>query len=239
MRLRPSFLPLAVLSAAAVYLALPRPVSPVSFGVAMVVMLVAVLLGSAAAAPFGKGAPVADAIGSGRAPGAAEWRRLALAPLVGAGAGGALLVALVWAAAREPALAARLAPRTGQAAWMPWALAFESAVIEEIVLRLGLMSVVAWLVARLAGAGNDGDRPVVLWTAVAVSTLAFGLVHLPAWLEVAEPTAFLIATVLLFNGGAGVVLCLVYWRWGLLAAILCHTAADLVVQTLGPALLAR
>jgi len=48
----------------------------------------------------------------------------------------------------------------------------------------------------------------------------------------------LIATVLLLNGGAGVVLCLVYWRWGLLTAVLCHAAADLVVQTLGPALLA-
>lgn len=238
MRVRPSFVPLAVLSAGAVYLALPRPVSPVSFAVALAVMLGAVLLGSAAAASFGKGAPVAEAIGSGRAPGAAEWRHLALAPLVGIGAGGVLLAALVGAAAREPALAARLAPRAGQAGWMPWALAFESAVIEEIVLRLGLMSVVGWLVARAVGAGGDGDRPVVVWAAVAVSTLAFALVHLPAWLQTAAPTAFLIGTVLLLNGSAGVVLCLVYWRWGVLAAILCHAAADLVVQSFGPVLLA-
>ena len=46
------------------------------------------------------------------------------------------------------------------------------------------------------------------------------------------------AAVLLLNGVAGGFLGLVYWRWGIEAAIAAHFAADLVVQGVGPRLLA-
>ena len=120
---------------------------------------------------------------------------------------------------------------------MPIALAFESSVLEEVVFRLLLLSCLVWLLAR----GWRGDvreaSPTVVWSAILVSFLAFGLAHLPSWISVAQATPLLVSSVLVLNGMAGIALGQVYWRWGLEAAVVCHFAADLAVQGIGPRLL--
>jgi len=120
---------------------------------------------------------------------------------------------------------------------MPVALAFESSVLEEVVFRLLLLSCLVWLLAR----GWRGDvleaSPIVIWSAILVSSLAFGLAHLPSWISVAQATPMLVSSVPVLNGMAGIALGQVYWRWGLEAAVVCHFAADLAVQGIGPRLL--
>jgi hypothetical protein len=45
-------------------------------------------------------------------------------------------------------------------------------------------------------------------------------------------------SVLTLNGIARMVLGHLYWRWGIESAVLAHFAADMVVQGIGPRLLA-
>jgi len=161
--------------------------------------------------------------------GAARLRRFLLAPAVGAMLGLGLLGLMALVVPHLPALRARFAERQDEPAWRPWALGFESSILEEVVFRLFLMALVGWIAARL------GARPSAAFaTGLAVSTLLFGAVHLPAWLAVAPASAGLVTAVIVLNGAGAILFGCVFWRWGLPAAILCHLAGDVVVQTFGP-----
>ena len=221
---------LFLLSLVALFLAVPRPLSPGPLIIGAVIMAVILALGLRAAAPFGRGAPILDKAASGKP------RRLGVALLLGVVMGGVLLGVLIFLASKEPLLKARLAGRADQPAWMPWALAVEASILEEIIFRLFLMSAVIWLVARIMKRRGQAS-PALVWTAIGTSALAFGLIHLPSWIAVVQPTLFLVASVLALNAVAGVLLGWIYWNWGIEAAILCHFAGDMMLQGLGPRLM--
>jgi len=222
----------------ALWLAAARPLNLVLFSVAGVVAMIAIALGLAAASRFGRGATFSGAAAVRTRSRGEAAMRLVWSGLFGLVLGMAILGILVFGLLPfEPALAARLRSRAGASALMPVALAFESSVLEEVVFRLLLLSCLVWLLAR----GWRGDvleaSPIVIWSAILVSSLAFGLAHLPSWISVAQATPLLVSSVLVLNGMAGIALGQVYWRWGLEAAVVCHLAADLAVQVIGPRLL--
>jgi hypothetical protein len=168
-----------------------------------------------------------------------DLRLLAFPFLGGAALGGVLLGILVFVLLPlEPKLAARLAARAGNPAWWPFAVAFEASVLEEVFFRLFLLSATTWVLSRGWKKVRAQASPVSVWIAVGVSALAFALVHLPPWLAQTSPTPLLVLSVLTLNGVAGLALGQVYWRYGIEAAIACHYAADVVVQGLGPRVLA-
>ncbi|MDQ3795842.1 MAG: CPBP family glutamic-type intramembrane protease, partial [Actinomycetota bacterium] len=84
---------------------------------------------------------------------------------------------------------------------------------------------------------RQGDRPAagVVWTAMVLATLSFGVVHLPqaAALGGGLP-ACLVASVLLGNGLGGVVFGWLVLEAGLLAAVTAHFAADIVLHVIAP-----
>ena len=53
------------------------------------------------------------------------------------------------------------------------------------------------------------------------------------WLLFVVAAALAIAVIVL-NRAGGVSFGWLFWRWGLAAAILCHFAGDIVIQTFGP-----
>lgn len=159
--------------------------------------------------------------------------RVMLAIAAGAAVGGTLLAVVVWLSRVDSSFGARLAGRAAEPLWRPWALAFESSILEEVVFRLFLMTGAAWLAAKVLRGREQGSRAVFA-IALLVSTLAFGAAHLPAWTGTIKVTAAVAGGVLLLNGIGGLVLGWVYWRWGLLLAVLCHAAGDVVLQGLGP-----
>ena len=222
----------------ALWLAAARPMNYALFSVAGVFAAIGIALGFAAASRFGRGATfVGASVVRARSRGEAT-RRVVWSGLLGLVLGVVILGILIFGLVPlEPALAARLRSRAGASVWMPVALAFESSVLEEVVFRLLLLSCLVWLLAR----GWRGDvleaSPIVIWSAILVSSLAFGLAHLPSWISVAQATPLLVSSVLVLNGMAGIALGQVYWRWGLEAAVVCHLAADLAVQVIGPRLL--
>jgi membrane protease YdiL (CAAX protease family) len=106
-------------------------------------------------------------------------------------------------------------------------------VAEEVWLRLGVMTILAWAGARLLG--HSEIWPMVAWPANVLAALAFGLIHLPQLAQFGAATPIAIAGTLLGNGIVGVFCGWLYWRRSLVAAILAHFAVDLILHVL-PAL---
>lgn len=95
-------------------------------------------------------------------------------------------------------------------------------VTEELLLRFGLMSALAfggWYVT-----GRQGVRPsaLVMWVAILVSAVLFGVGHLPALAQTTTLTPLLIGRTVLLNAIGGVVFGWLYWRHSLEAAMVSH-----------------
>ncbi|WP_276302733.1 CPBP family intramembrane glutamic endopeptidase [Halorussus lipolyticus] len=107
-------------------------------------------------------------------------------------------------------------------------------ITEELMLRFGLMSVIAFVGWRVTGHRTDGPGPAVMWAAIVVSAVLFGVGHLPALAQSVDLTPALIARTVLLNAVAGVLLGWLYWQRSLEAAMVGHAAfhVPLVVLSL-------
>lgn len=117
---------------------------------------------------------------------------------------------------------------------------FYGGIVEELQLRLFLMTLIAWTATWLLRrrAAFDGTlSPRVAWAAILVAALLFGLGHLPAASMVWGLDAGVVVRTLLLNGIGGVVFGWLYWKRGFEMAVLSHFAADLVLHALVPLLL--
>lgn len=99
-------------------------------------------------------------------------------------------------------------------------------ITEEILMRWGLMSGLAWALMALIGQ----RRPGFAWALAAVLTaVAFGFAHLPALASQVEVTNAIVTRTLLLNGLAALVYAWVFWRHHLEAAMLCHACSHLAM----------
>lgn len=174
----------------------------------------------------GLGAPLLGALVRGRVDGAA-WRRT-LAVALPAGAGVAAFVVAI-----DVALAPLLpAAVTGVSVPLPlrYLASLYGAVNEELLLRLGLLTAVAWALARTTRACAP-LTPAMLWLATLVSAVGFGVAHLPAVAAFAPLDTVVVARTVGLNVLLGTLFGVLYWRRGLAAAIAAHLSADLVIQT--------
>lgn len=100
-------------------------------------------------------------------------------------------------------------------------------IVEELLLRWGVMSLVVLAAARLARAA--GPVPAWgYWAAASVAALLFAAGHLPTlYLLMPEPPSWLVALVLVGNAVPGLLFGWLYWRRGLEAAMIAHALAHL------------
>lgn len=214
---------------------------PLSALLALQAVQTAVLVGAATALGLrlgpavGLGAPDLAALVA-RRPGARARLRAVLAPAVGAGiAVSAVVVALdLWVFSPRLPPPADPASAAQPPAWQGLLAALYGGISEELLLRLGIMTVLVWLATRWTR--SRVPTPAVLWTAVVVTALLFGIGHLPATATVWPLTPLVVARALLLNGLSGLVFGWLYWRRGLLAAMLAHLGADLVLHAVTPLL---
>jgi hypothetical protein len=118
--------------------------------------------------------------------------------------------------------------------WQGLLAALSAGVTEELMLRLGVMTLVVWIGTSLAR--RDGPTPGIVWASNAVAALAFGALHLPLAASLAPLTAAMVVRTLVLNGFVGMVFGWQYWRHGLVAAMVAHTSADIVLHVLAPLL---
>ncbi len=124
--------------------------------------------------------------------------------------------------------------------WAPWEgflVAVGAGISEEIWLRLGVMGVLAWLLARIAKlagrTGAEGEAPTAwaVWTAMVGAALLFGAMHLPLAASLGDGLTFAFAAnVVSMNAVLGLVFGWLYWKRGLVAAMAAHFATNIVLK---------
>lgn len=149
-----------------------------------------------------------------------SMKRVVYALLIGAASGAVVLAMLPLAG-----LQSRLIKEASIPVWKWLIIAFDSAVLEEIIYRLFLVSIVVWLLARFL------TRNAAIRIALIISALAFGAAHLTRWMDSGP---LVITAVMVVNGLIALVLGRVYVKWGIEAAIVAHFAGDVVVHIIGP-----
>ncbi|WP_458186150.1 CPBP family intramembrane glutamic endopeptidase [Haladaptatus sp. NG-WS-4] len=100
-------------------------------------------------------------------------------------------------------------------------------ITEELLVRYGFMSLVAWTLSKLVA--DERPSAGVMWTAIAVSAVFFGLGHLPALAASAPLTPLLVGRTVLLNAVAGIGFGWLYWQQSLESAMVGHVAFHVVV----------
>jgi membrane protease YdiL (CAAX protease family) len=103
---------------------------------------------------------------------------------------------------------------------------------EEVWLRLGLMTFFVWVITKLGRRTAPADGAI--WTANVAASLVFGAIHLPQAFAFLGSGIGLIAFVLLGNGIPGVMFGWLFWRKGLIAAMVSHAVFDIVTKVIIP-----
>lgn len=117
-------------------------------------------------------------------------------------------------------------------AWMGFLASFYGGINEELLLRLFIFTLLAWLGKLLQRTTDKRPTMVVLWVANILSAVLFGLGHLPATATLVALTPLVILRAIILNGLVGLAFGYLYWTRGLESAMLAHFTADLVLHVL-------
>ena len=150
------------------------------------------------------------------------------------GASLAVVIAMV-DAALAPWLGAtwqQVVAETEAAPWLPALLlgVLYGGITEEVVMRWGLMGLVAWSVMALqrrAGGGAGRASALAAWTGIVVAAAVFAAGHLPALAQSVELSGPVVARTLGLNLLAGIAYGWLFWRRSLETAMLAHATTHL------------
>ena len=165
-----------------------------------------------------------------------DWARLQplRAALLGVAAAVAILALVPLVdRAMPPMLQPPAAAGAGTTAFNGFLASFYGGIVEELLLRLFLMTLLVWTVARLRGR-TPPDR--VYWCAIIAAALLFGAGHLPAAAQIWGLEPVVVLRTLLLNGIAGIAFGWLYWKRGIEMAMLAHFSADIVLHVVTPLL---
>jgi membrane protease YdiL (CAAX protease family) len=102
-------------------------------------------------------------------------------------------------------------------------------ITEEILLRWGLMTALAWLAWRFLQQRRGPVRAGCAWLAIAVSALIFAAGHLPAAsVLIGALDVAVVAFVIGVNSSFGLLFGYLFWRHGLESAMIAHALAHAV-----------
>ncbi len=234
-----SFL-LVDLAALIAHLPLPAGTAPLQMTPAMkllsllqpaVLLTLAVFIGVMLAAKVGLSSPLAEAAASGGKMLAALKPQI-VPGLLGGLSGSVAIVFIGWLT--KPFLPPEVVTRSAAFAKffpLPTRL-FYGGLTEELLLRWGLMTLLVWALWRLLQKGQGQPKPAYVLSAILLSSLVFGLGHLPmAFLLFPQATTALICYVIVANSFFGLLAGYLYWRKGLESAMIAHMLAHVVMFT--------
>ncbi len=118
------------------------------------------------------------------------------------------------------------------AAWKGFFASFYGGIVEEILLRLFLMSLLAWIGSFVSKTAEGKPTGIVFWIANILAAVFFGLGHLPATATIMPLTPLIITRAIVLNGVAGIFFGYLYWKRGLESAMISHFSADIVLHVL-------
>jgi membrane protease YdiL (CAAX protease family) len=118
--------------------------------------------------------------------------------------------------------------------WKRFLACFYGGLGEEILMRLFLMSLVAWLVGKVWKTASGRPSSGAFWLANILVAVAFGAGHLPLAAGLTPLTPLLVTTVVSLNALLALGFGQLYWKRGLESAMLAHFSTDIVLHVLGP-----
>lgn len=203
-----------------------------------VLLAVAVLAGLYLAGRIGLGTPILEAKLAGESV-AARLQGL-IVPSVILGVASSLLILALDAFVFAPALRLQfgdaaqrlLGPGATPPAWQGLLASFYGGIDEEVLLRLFLFSLVAFLGKFVSRTAEGRPTLLVLWAANVIAAILFGLGHLPATATLLPLTSLVVLRAVVLNGAAGLAFGYLYFTRGLESAMLSHFSADIVLHVL-------
>lgn len=110
-------------------------------------------------------------------------------------------------------------------------VSFSAGITEEIMFRLGLMSLIITTILFFKKEEKPSNK--LVWSSIIISALFFGLIHLPLSKNFVELTPFTISVTMVGNLITGSVFGWIFWKRGLMVAILSHILSDIVFHVIG------
>jgi hypothetical protein len=238
---QPIFLPLFVLffftiAAQLVSLAFGRADQELSFASAIlpsvlflsVISLPAIWLGLALGGQIGLGTPSLTALLSGETGGLQRLGKDTIhAGVLGVALGGLLLLIRQIS---QPYLPPEIPAYGHRGVLGGLSVSFGAAVAEEVWFRLGLMTLLVWCGVRFSG--DRISRPMLVWSIIVLSSVAFGMAHLPQLMSYGAGSRFAIGGTVLGNTAVGILYGWCYWKRSLIAAMVAHFCVDIVIHVL-------
>ncbi len=205
---------------------------PFAFGQALILFGVASFAGVALASRLQLRCPIMDCVVAARRPPSGVWRRLLFAAALGA-ALGLTLALLDRSIFREAAAVSSQGTENITLLTRLVAGMVYGGINEEVLMRLFLVSLVAWTLTRgwRRGPLQPPGRAVMSASIVLVALL-FGVGHLPAASAMGGLTPGVVTRVVVLNGLGGVVFGWLFWRRGLESAMIAHALAHVPLQLL-------
>lgn len=182
-------------------------------------------VGTALAPRVGLAAPFFEALAFGQP----VWEALAtqLLPALVLGVGGALVIVAAYYLFFRPRLDGQTV-RSMEGLRMDLGLGARllyGGIVEEVMFRWGVMTLLAWVAAELFG----GPTPAVMWTVIVLSGVLFGLGHLPSYRTAGcQVTPLFLGLMIVLNLWATLICGWLFWQYGLLAAMIAHMLYHLV-----------
>jgi len=194
-----------------------------------VILFVAVFVGVALASKVGLTSPIAEAAASGTH--LVSALKPQIVPGIIGGLTGGVGIVLI-ATLSKPFLPPEVLAKLGEfGKFVPLLTRLlYGGITEELLLRWGLMTLLVWVAWRLFQTGRDKPKPACFVGAILVSSVIFGIGHLPiAFLLFPEATFALTLFVIVGNSFFGLIAGYLYWKKGLESAMIAHALAHIVM----------
>ncbi|HEX9091168.1 MAG TPA: CPBP family intramembrane glutamic endopeptidase [Anaerolineales bacterium] len=229
------FIILSFLGLIALSLALPLSMKPLRWLLAIVILLVLIGSGLVLASQDGFQASALAGWLSGQTQNSQINRIFGWALIMGVSVGLILLVTLrLLSRGPLPQLRSRFADEVKYPLWKRLVIAFYSGILEEIIFRLFLLSLVAWLLGQVWQTADGHPATGALWLSNVLAALLFGLVHLPRWSNFTRLSPGFILLIIAMNGLGGIAFGYLFLTYGIEAAIIAHFIGDSLLHVIGP-----
>ena len=119
-------------------------------------------------------------------------------------------------------------------AWQGFLASFYGGINEEILLRLFLMTLIAWIIFKIKKTEEGKPTSIGMWLAIILASVIFGIGHLPTAMTIATLTPLLTIKVIILNAVGGIIFGWLYWKKGLESAMISHFSADIVLHVILP-----
>ncbi|MDR3643285.1 MAG: CPBP family glutamic-type intramembrane protease [Candidatus Doudnabacteria bacterium] len=123
------------------------------------------------------------------------------------------------------------------AIWKTLLASLYGGIAEEILTRLFLVSLFAWLIGKLFRSADVIKNNWIMWAAIFAAAILFGLGHLPITSSITQITPLVVVRAIVLNGIGGLVFGWLYWKKGLEYAMAAHFTADIMLLAVLPAIL--